>query len=252
MDMITLAMAKAYTDSQRLGYTEPGKVLTYDGNKTGKPVILDALVKISDTPIDVSAIESITFGGNVLTKDDFTLMNQDALSVVLVNEETLLISAAEDADMGDGSIVTKGVWVMHTDFGYGSEVVFAETIHPINAKYVAKIIDLNKYNVIVDGETKPMGEAIVECILSGGNHHLETEDLSAMRADCNTDSQLVVQANLSAYGVTVEAAASKLYLDGSLAQLAFSTGALFMTEFYKAAVAIALKDNVVIVSSSVL
>ena len=45
----TLEEAKKYTDSKG-GYTIPGKVLTYDGNKAGKPVV-ESYVKISDSPL---------------------------------------------------------------------------------------------------------------------------------------------------------------------------------------------------------
>lgn len=61
MDVVTLAMAKAYTDSQRIGYTEPEKVLYWNGDTTNKEAF-DAstdIVRISAEYVDLSKVENL-------------------------------------------------------------------------------------------------------------------------------------------------------------------------------------------------
>ena len=119
------------------GYTEKGKVYTYDGDKTGKPVVEDCLVKISDTPIDVNKVESLKFGGVIATRENFTLMHESYMSAIVIDNVGLVMSVPEDAPVDSEYEFTRGLWVMHFPTGnYVSEVVLTETIRPIDPKYL--------------------------------------------------------------------------------------------------------------------
>lgn len=155
MDMITLAMAKAYSDSKG-GYSKPGKVLTYDGNKTGKPVIGDIMVKISDNPIDLNAVESITVAGVTVLKENFSVEGEDQGAALFMGGMVVVASYTEDVDVGDGNVATKGVWVAHSDTGYVSKVVLAETIVPIDQKYLPGVC-----LPVVELTTEPTAEGAV-------------------------------------------------------------------------------------------
>ena len=76
MDMMTLAMAKSYTDSQRLAY-DNSKVITWDGDITDKPTgWFTNLHKVMDDVLDLESITRVVlsvYDGSTVEFTDFTI-----------------------------------------------------------------------------------------------------------------------------------------------------------------------------------
>ena len=160
MDAVTLALAKAYTNSQRLAYSEPAKTLTINREDVGTrfPTIGSPgesayqLVRISDSVMDLSKIT------------EYTVCFDPELAAAAELPDRMVISEIEFTDYGDaqtinfngvgaitsgsgmetieGTIITGTftsvqmdetgkVMAWFTDFKFG-----AETIHPIDPKYL--------------------------------------------------------------------------------------------------------------------
>ena len=139
MDPVTLALAKKYSDSQRIGYAEPGKVFTYDGGEDAEfeEVGGELLVKLSDGVFDLNKVKKIKC---VLRNNGYVLeYSRDELTL---------------SGLGDGITCLEATYSNHTlpaifastagglygfvsqQVGYLSYVEFAETIHPIDQKYL--------------------------------------------------------------------------------------------------------------------
>lgn len=166
MDIPTLALAKAYTDSQRLAHVEVKKTaLTFDGDITGGNVtqMMEGIfiAKVSDDVFDPA-----DFKGIELTRGEFKIWCAPGISYdegLPLNMETAL-QDQRDSDMkqwfiqiednpvmlcqiedviGDGYSFEKGTYLMwyaaieDVPIRYSSRVVFqSETIHPIDPKYI--------------------------------------------------------------------------------------------------------------------
>lgn len=146
MDMITLAMAKAYSDSKG-GYTKThSEVLTFDGNTDGKVVLPGSLigwdevdfVKVADQAIpgEVCGITLVQNGKNIHYNKNQITVSDDLLSFAIDGFD-YVISVNESASANVG--VDVGTYfAKYTDgSGYVSEVYTeSETIVPIDQKYL--------------------------------------------------------------------------------------------------------------------
>lgn len=127
MDMITLAMAKAYTDSKYDTKLVPG-VLSFDGDVTGREVVTDgsgtSFVKILDRPIAESEFLGLTAthvdsnGGTpvheTVSASDLRIepFFSEGLFTVGVDEGlTLVISTPQAVDVEDNHF-SAGTWVL--------------------------------------------------------------------------------------------------------------------------------------------
>ena len=137
----TLEQAKAYTDEQRLGYTEPAKVLTFDiSNYTEEDYVMGVWAKISDEPVDLSKVaEVMVDAGEELVFSDLTVgvlpdgvplqIPHSCLFGELEGEPVPLVLTLDTTDL---SLV--GTYVIADAFrGY---IKFAEVVHKIDEKYL--------------------------------------------------------------------------------------------------------------------
>lgn len=139
MDMITLAMAKAYTNSQRLASVEPAKVFTYDGGEDAEfeEVGGTRLVKLADGVFDLNKVKNIKCvmanTGTVLeySRDELTLVGPTDGLIYL---EATYYSRTMPAVF---TTVDGGLYgFSNMQMGYLSYIEFAETVHPIDPKFL--------------------------------------------------------------------------------------------------------------------
>lgn len=144
MDIVTLAMAKAYSDSKG-GYTKPGKVYTFDGNLDGKESYEVQqnfyMVKVSDEVCDLNSIEEIVLlssmnGSKTFKKKDITVGIDAGVLATIVNGVACVFSANEGNEAG----YPKGTFILYISYDehyeYVSKIQFAETIVPIDPKFL--------------------------------------------------------------------------------------------------------------------
>lgn len=172
MDVVTLALAKQYTDNQRLAYAEGQHLITWDGDEEGKFIIPmgdnNSLVRVSENIIDLSKavkvvsktiIDNETAGTQERT--DFEFYSEYPLNSLDTSGGMLVMTCAEDADLGFGFTTLKGTYMMMGRFDsmkmFVSEILFAETIHPIDPKYIPAVdalilngTDGKQYRLAVD------------------------------------------------------------------------------------------------------
>lgn len=125
MDMITLALAKKYTD-EKAGYAEPGKTLLetelVDEGGVGTAVVLGHIGlevgKKYTVTVDSGTYEFVGFDGSFA-----------GLGVIVGNEETVCVM--EFVDNG-----VAGTMVQDMTNGKHCTVATAETVHPIDPKYL--------------------------------------------------------------------------------------------------------------------
>ena len=140
MDLITLAMAKKYSNSKG-GYTEPGKVYTFDGN---------AEETENYNGIIYAKIASTAPNLHNVTKAVYTAPDGSTVEILAENMNV------EDIYGGQRIIVSLmgqnisfiilddvGLWgYAQPGYGYCSLIEFAETIHPIDPKYLPPVDSL--------------------------------------------------------------------------------------------------------------
>ena len=134
MDMITLAMAKAYADSQRLGHVEPAKVVLDVGLTDGSNFEFNA------TGIELKAGETYTV---VTESGSFNAVCNGVDGVLLYMGNTSLIDPDEGENTGENFCVFLnqdfGAWfgvAIDANGGGFIKVTTTETIHPIDPKYL--------------------------------------------------------------------------------------------------------------------
>lgn len=162
--------AKAYTDSQRLAYTET-KALTYDGNPDGKETCQmgnanTLAVRIGDIvdPYSITKLVGVMDGQTIeLSANELTIQEGDNAIVVMGNGMQLVTIITKQTAV----ILPVGTYVSHANFGYVSQIEY-ETIHPIDPKYLpagvgdnSVILDLNQlrlsFNTLFSGTEIPLG-----------------------------------------------------------------------------------------------
>ena len=211
MDMITLAMAKAYSDSKG-GYTEPGAVITFDGDTTGK-IFANNMVKISDEKydirritklieVDVFSIDGNTTGSERYERDvDGCRFVQDGESMMLFDDDAghMLVGYLAPGNTTFGNIPS-GLYAFCGEtkpalesgqvriVRFVSQIEFAETIVPINPKYLPgvtiNLVDygINPYALLASGnspgklELTNMAEFWAKIPMNGDRLVLVTDD----------------------------------------------------------------------------
>ena len=169
MDAETLAMAKAYSDKKG-GYTEPGKVLTYDGNKEGKEVFVDQFVKVSGIAENANAVVHIS----VLNHGEVEELEKGALSVIAQSDTVkmickagednpLLVLVSAETNLGemDGVTLVLPIGTYIVDYGdtYVTRIEFAETIVPINPEHLPGVcLPVVELSTVVGADTVALNE----------------------------------------------------------------------------------------------
>ena len=136
-----------YLPKGGVGYTEPGKSITWDGNTDGKVVILDTIVQMSTEPIDLYSIKSIsytTFNGESHTVDvqheAVKIETGGLLQVLTIADEPSVFVCLEDHRNNIfEEYFLKGTYFVKLPTNYTSAIQCAETVHPINPKYLPGI-----------------------------------------------------------------------------------------------------------------
>ena len=174
------------------GDKNPGKVITFDGNLSGKeafeiePGVF--FVKLSDDVYDLNNTESITIfdfdGEKTYQKDAFTIGYNGPMCSILLNERPYVLVISEDIPES----LSKGLWITYmTDNGffvYPSKIQIAGTIVPIDQKYLPgvclPVVELSTTfspGTAIDGEDqkklwdayKNGAPAVIVCDISIGN-----------------------------------------------------------------------------------
>lgn len=126
--------------SKPLAYTEKGKVLTfYLKDLTEDSVIVQELVKVTDEVVDLTkakraeiTIEADGGAGEVFEFTDFTTetVNESSLHITFLNAEGGAIAMCIHETF-EG--YQKGTYIVPV---YAARIEFADTIHPIDPKYI--------------------------------------------------------------------------------------------------------------------
>lgn len=157
MDVITLVLAKQYTDSQRICGIEPGLTLVTENSileiYQPDPSSPLAYAKISNDSVDFEKISRITMKEEGM-EIEFPLEQLTVMpnAILLGN---VLLAKSDDYEL-DG--FGPGTWVMYADAdNCVSRMEFPETIHPIDPKFIPAMdsITLNgadgkQYRLAVD------------------------------------------------------------------------------------------------------
>lgn len=138
-----------------VGYTEPGKVITWDGDTTGleaKYIASGRLgYKVSNDAVDLTKLTKITDIDGELTPDRYSFDQYDNIQQILDVGGYPIICAYMDVPNPDGSI-DKGVFFYR---GIRS-IETAETIHPIDPKFLPNVFAPNVIDMTALGVTKNM------------------------------------------------------------------------------------------------
>ena len=177
------------------GDKNPGKVITFDGNLSGKeafeiePGVF--FVKLSDDVYDLNNTESITIfdfdGEKTYQKDAFTIGYNGPMCSILLNERPYVLVISEDIPES----LSKGLWITYmTDNGffvYPSKIQIAGTIVPIDQKYLPgvclPVVELSTafapFTSLTDAENKLLTDAhaknvpvVIRCNVALGENGL--------------------------------------------------------------------------------
>lgn len=214
---------KKYTNSQRLAYIEPAKTLTFDGNSEDKET-WDVMVKISEQFIDLSNAVSITMvvGGTEIQSTDIIAYADDGTVSLFSTktEQMLAASIHPDSDIGL-DMGHSGTFVVCEDMAYVSRIEFAETIHPIDPKYLPGVclpvvVDLAKYEALNTG--------ILYTLATNGGVVQDIE-VGTFWEEVNTDSPLKISIPADAIGLI------GVVVESNLNSVTTMSGALSGVEF---------------------
>ena len=171
MDLITLALAKQYTDSQRLGYVEGQEPIIWDGDTTGKSVIelgAQLLVQIAPEVLDLTTASRVVArkksttgdvaiidaeGGKVryeymehLGIGSLSVFNGDNSGASLVFSCALVATKDVEDFGGTGINIPKGTYLVSiaSEDGdvYTNIIEFSENIHHINQRLIPALDSL--------------------------------------------------------------------------------------------------------------
>lgn len=190
MDLITLAMAKKYTD-EKAGYSEQN-VFTFDGNTDGK-LVVNNMVRVSTKKIDATTAVSVTgMAGGVektIVKENMTIedgvLSFQGLCFVLCSN-------------GEDEEYPVGVYVLATEEMYVSRVEFAETIHTIDPKFIPGVV-------------LPVVEIATEIPTNGELAMLTAEETAAIQAVIDLEMPAVIRFSCGGRNVAVS---SQMRQDG--------------------------------------
>ena len=138
----------------QIGHAEPGKVLTFNGDVTGKTVIeLNgmAYVKISDKPYDLTKLEKFGLGYDPeiaeaegippyyeVPKEMYTIESDADYSAVFVDNQIAIVSYSRkvEAMAFDVGVYVLAICSVDRIVAWVSRLEFAGTIHPVDPKYI--------------------------------------------------------------------------------------------------------------------
>lgn len=145
MDILTLAMAKAYTD-RKAGYSEPGKVL-------------------GSGAIDDGWYEGAPTLGLVLGKTYIVSLDDETYTVVCNDAQGFIGFELLDGYVADSIGVSSGTGWMADGFPDHSHITIStpETIHPIDPKYLPgvclPVVEIADYTALTDAECAALDKA---------------------------------------------------------------------------------------------
>ena len=142
MDLVTLAMAKKYTD-EKAGYVETTAPITFDGDETGKEVLSTnegKFVTIGKVDgLDLNTVASVTLRSR-LYDDAFVLEKQHMTVQTVENTQGLRYTNAELEIEGLLlALIVNGYLAVLSDLNdtdYVARIEFAETVHTIDPKFL--------------------------------------------------------------------------------------------------------------------
>jgi hypothetical protein len=226
MDLLTLAMAKTYTD-QKAGYAEENKI-TVDGSGERFDILGSGsatYVKVSDEPIDLSHVDRIDY------KD---LINKVEGTVTKENLNYVSIGGIEGVSVGDNELAV--VYSFKANNELAPELVgtyavyyliafYTETIHTIDPKFLPPMsnginIDLDKYgigSVLLELFAQGGGNATLESV-DGPEHLRNLWDVASDQPDA--DIILTMRVGVT---VLVIRGVTKSFIDTQCTSLVFST-----------------------------
>ena len=172
-----------------VGYTEPGKVLTFDGNLSGKEAIPGEVmglsgvyVKVSNTAFAVDELQSVSatmvFDGvketNEIPLSAITVQKDRSVAFLVQNEIPIAIVVAENFSSDELSM-TVGTYFLcdenYLNLGtyYVSSITYGkETIVPIDPKYLPgvclPVVELETAISDIPGVAAPLSENDVTAI----------------------------------------------------------------------------------------
>lgn len=221
MDVLTLALAKKYTDSQRLGYEE-NKEIVWDGNTAGKYIIEEVLALVSTVPMDLTSVERVTINNGLneyITYDNSVLTVAELdenKSALMVGEFSLVVSVTKNYFL-EGTEYKTGTYLYFKNAEYVSKVETKETIHTINPKFLPgvclPVVELSttlspgasfteeenaKLNAIWESGT-PM---VTNCILDLGNNGRYT-DCRVVWSMATVDGDFTASSFVTTFGNTM-------------------------------------------------
>lgn len=130
------------SESGQVGYVESGKVFTYDG-KGEELFEYKGLhyAKVANEFFDLNNLikATITFDDGSqaeITKDSITVESYESTSGVLQEATAKFGDMSAIGVVADGLAEPGAILVFHESGGYISRIEFAETIHPINPKFI--------------------------------------------------------------------------------------------------------------------
>lgn len=150
---MAFAMAKAYADSQRLAYAED-RSITFDGDISGKEMY-EGHVRISEEPIDLNLVESITASTitpegellETLTKDKWSVLDEGSLQMIIPERgsTSIIISVHQPIQDDASAVVARGVYVAYFEednqdgtkfIAYTSSIKMPEIVHGVDPKFL--------------------------------------------------------------------------------------------------------------------
>lgn len=198
MDAITLAMAKAYSDSKGGYARKDTKTLTWDGDTTNSENIFDtAVVKISDEIVDLSTASAVTLrmmdgGGETLAKNDFTVFYEEGLQLLTypLDDKVLLVNVPVESE----NVFAPGLYatVFEDVYRFESVTLVTETIHPIDPKYLP-------------GVCLPVVEITSAEYPQSGTVALSAEESAALTAAASMNVGAVIRYTLQTIPMTIVA-----------------------------------------------
>lgn len=166
-DSAILEAAKAYSDSKG-GYTKETAPIAFNGDTNGKETFVDAseglsLVKISNKVYDFSSVTKVVVHVRETAEEGEYPIGE----IVTFGGVSLIAGAAgegiafsTDGTVESMSFLSPGTWVSSSDTGYVTRIEFAETIVPIDPKYLP--------NKVVDFDQLGLTAPILELFNKGG------------------------------------------------------------------------------------
>ena len=230
MDVVTLALAEQYTDSQQLGRIEPAKTITWDGVTDGKTMIpMDGyndsfLVRISDEVIAPYSIEHIKLAvfskdGQIDTdalqaksynKADFLSIEEDedgvlSIHVLSVEKQRQMLLAVVKDDMYEEGVlvIPHGTYVCYAtaeglDFSLGvHRIELEETVHQIDPRLIPSTASTGGSGLEVVTLTTEMPDTLQD----GTIQVLTPEDAVALKAAADKGVPFAIQLNTLFEGV---------------------------------------------------